>query len=74
MRRGTVSNRTASLWKEAARRSQLLSLTMFHVISYTPKSDFRNHINTIIPEGCGNVKDNRLDRAAAVCYARTVLK
>ena len=35
-RRGTVSNRTESLWKEDTRRSQLLSLTRFHVIENTP--------------------------------------
>ena len=44
MRRGTVSNRTQLLWKEDVRRSQLLSLTIFHVIKNTPKSDFKNDI------------------------------
>ena len=40
MWRGTDVKRTEPLWKEDARRSQLLSLTRFHVINNTPKSDF----------------------------------
>ena len=58
MRRGTVSNRTQLLWKEAVRRSQLLSLTIFHVIKNTPKSDFKTISSaTIILEEGRIVKD-----------------
>ena len=67
MRRGTVSNRTVSLWKEAARRSQLLSLTMFHVISCTPNLILKIIFYIIIPEGDGNVKGKQLDRTVSVC-------
>ena len=50
MWRGTGSKATEPLWKEAARRSQLLSLTIFHVITNTSKYHFANHITIIIPE------------------------
>ena len=35
MRRGTVSNRTGLSWKDAIRRSQLLSLTTFQIITHS---------------------------------------